>query len=316
MRTIFSHTLLASLCLILWACGGGGAAEEQAAEEQKSPTLTPSQRVMYLEDKGLASPESIIKHGDIYYIANVGKELLPSEKDGDGFISKMDSEGNAIERNFAEGLDAPKGMAILNGTLYVADVDKVKGFDLATGNAAGEIDFSFSGTAFLNDIAAKSGNEIFVSATDINKVYQVTLPDGKPEEIVTTPTIQKPNGLAYDAGSNQLYVSTFAPEAAGVVGVITMKPKVNTFTTLSGDYKGSLDGIGMLGDLLYFTDWNRGSLLLLDINANRVAGYPVKLPTESGQIKGPADAFLDVEKGEFWIPGMQENTVTILSLPF
>ncbi|MEM7371078.1 MAG: hypothetical protein AAF587_20860 [Bacteroidota bacterium] len=314
MRIFFSYTLLALISLAFMACGGE-ATEDKAPDQQDSAVLTPSKRVMYLEDKGLASPESIIKHGDVYYIANVGKELLPSEKDGDGFISKMDSEGNALEGHFvSEGLDAPKGMAILNGILYVADVDKVKGFDLASGNAAGEIDFSFSGTSFLNDIVAKSGSEIFVSATDINKVYLVKLPDGTPEEIVTQPTIQKPNGLAYDASKNLLYVSTFAPEASGVIGMVTMKPNLNTFTTLSGDYKGSLDGIGMLGEFIYFTDWNNGSLLLLNSESGQVGRYPVGLPSE--QIKGPADAYLDEEKGEFWIPGMQENTVTILSLPF
>lgn len=316
MRNTLSYVLFLLLSLIMLGCGGGAAEQgsDAAPEQAEEPTLAPSGRSIYLEEKGLASPESIIKHEETYYISNVGKELLPSEKDGDGFISRMDAEGNPLEGNFvSDGLDAPKGMAILNGVLWVADIDKLKGFTLASGEPAGEIDFSSTGTQFLNDVEVKSESELFVSATDINKIFTVKAPGGEPEELVTSPTVQKPNGLAYDASKNLLYVATYPSDASGVVGVIEMKSKANTFSVLSGSYTGLMDGLQLLGDLLFFTDWNRGALLLLNIPTAQVAGYPVPLP--SSQIQGPADVLLDQENGEFWIPGMQENTVTILTLP-
>lgn len=313
MRISTASILLTLLTLVFMGCGGGSAEKQAETEQESEVVLKPSGRSLYFEDKGLASPESIIRYENTYYVANVGKKLLPSEKDGDGFISMIDAEGIAQEEPFAKELDAPKGMVIVDGTLYVADVDKVKGYNLASGEMTAEIDFSSKGTGFLNDLALKDGNEIFVSATDINKVFTLTVPDGEPQEIITMPTIQKPNGLAYDKDNDLLYVSTFAPEAKGVIGVIEKKGNQNTFKTLSGAYVGSLDGIALLGDYIVFSDWNRQVLLLLVKETGQVAQYPVPLP--SSQIKGPADLYLDLEGGEIWVPGMEENTITVVSLP-
>ena len=312
MRISIASILLTLMTLVFLGCGGGSADKQAEPEPEPEAAMTPSGRYMLFNDKGLglASPESIIRYENTYYVSNLGKKMLPSEKDGDGFILMMDAEGVVSEEPFAKELDAPKGMVIVDGTLYVADVDKVKGFNLASGEMTAEIDFSSKGTSFLNDLALKEGNEILVSATDINKVYSVTVPDGAPEEIITKPTIQKPNGLAYDKNDDVIYVSTYAPEAKGVIGVIEEKGNENTFRTLSGTYTGTLDGIALLGDYIIFTDWNRQAILLIAKETGKVVQYP-----KTSLIKGPADLFLDTEAGEIWVPGMEENSITVASLP-
>lgn len=300
-------TLFLSLSISLFSCGGGG----EGAEDEKTATPEPARsgRSMKMEIKELASPESVTSDGTHYYVSNVGKKLLPSEKDGDGFIMKLDWEGNVVAEKFIEGLDAPKGMVIVSGKLYVADVDKVRIFDVASGATAGEIDFSSKGTSFLNDIAVKSNGELFVSATDINRVYLVKLADGSYEEVITQPTIQKPNGLAYDASEKKLYVTSYPPDPTGTVGVVEMKPKVNSYQTLS-DFVGNLDGIALVGNLIVFSDWNRGAILVFDKNSGKVGGF--KMPAES--IDGPADFYFDEAKGEFWIPGMRESGLYVQTL--
>ncbi|MEM7655042.1 MAG: hypothetical protein AAF399_02845 [Bacteroidota bacterium] len=310
MKPIYYLSILLMVAF-LSSCGGGSQ-EEAPEEEAAEAAITPSGRQLQLTETGVASPESIITDGTHYYIANVGPKLEPSEKDGDGFIMKMDAEGNVIEEAFISGLDAPKGMGIINGMLYVADVDKVRSFELATGAAGSVIDFESKGTAFLNDIAVRSDKELFVSATDISKIYLVNLTDGSFEEITTEPNVFKPNGLAYDDATRKLYVTTFPPDPTGVVGVIEFGgAKGNKFTVLTPNtYVGLLDGIAVLGDKVFFTDWNRGALLVLDLTTSQLGGYP--MPVE--QIGGPADFLLDLDKGEFWIPGMQENSISIQSL--
>jgi hypothetical protein len=310
MKSIYSLSLLAMLGVLSIGCGGGNTADT-SAEEPAASTITPSGRSVQWEGTGVASPESIATDGTSYYISNVGKELLPSEKDGDGFIMKMDAEGTVLEEQFIAGLDAPKGMGIINDMLYVADVDKVKAFELSTGAAGQVIDFSSKGTQFLNDISIKSNTELFVSATDINKIFLVNLTSGEFTEIITEPNVQKPNGLAFDKATNNLYVTTFPSDPTGVVGVVEMRGKSNAFKILTPTtYTGLLDGIAVLGDKIFFSDWNRGALLVLDPATAKVGGFP--MPVQ--QIKGPADFLLDEKKGEFWIPGMQENTISIQTL--
>ncbi|MEO1448519.1 MAG: hypothetical protein AAFV07_03270, partial [Bacteroidota bacterium] len=300
------------LCFALFtACGGGGGEESADAttQEDTPEEIVKSGRQLRLEEIGLASPESVIGDGTHYYVSNVGPKLEPFEKDGDGFIMKLDAEGQVVAEKFIEGLDAPKGSAIVNGKFYVADIDKVKIFDLATGEAAGEIDFSGKGTSFLNDIAVKSNDEIFVSATDINRIYLIKLSDNSVEAIESTPNYQKPNGLWWDAEGNRLLVVGYPNEPTGVIGAISFKGADRIYTQLNA-FAGLLDGVAIVGGLIFVTDWNRGAMLVLNEEAQQIGGFP--LP--KSPIEGPADFFFDAKKGEFWIPGMKESTISIQTL--
>ena len=44
-----------------------------------------------------------------------------------------------LEREWATGLDAPKGMALANGQLYVADIDRLVEIDPATGKIVAQL---------------------------------------------------------------------------------------------------------------------------------------------------------------------------------
>jgi hypothetical protein len=172
------------------------------------------------------------------------------------------------------------------GKLYVTDIDKVKIFSLPQGDSVGEIDFSGKGTQFLNDLAVKSPTGLFVSATDINRIYDIDLTDNSFEEVEVAPTIQKPNGLWYDDVNRELYVVAFPNDNTGVVGKILLSNRGNEYSKVN-DFAGGLDGLVFLGNMIIFTDWNRSAVLLLDLGTGRVGGYP--LPEGVTTIDGPAD---------------------------
>ncbi|RMG61139.1 MAG: hypothetical protein D6722_20085 [Bacteroidetes bacterium] len=308
---LLRHAAYLMMALLMVACGG--STEKQQEEEQEQPPVeqAKSGRSLQLKDIGLASPESVTSDGTNYYVSNLGKEVLPSEKDGDGFIMQLDFEGNVLAEKFIEGLDAPKGMVILDGKLYVTDIDKVKVFSLPSGEAAGEIDFSGKGTQFLNDLAVKSPTELFVSATDINRIYTINLADNSFDEVEVTPTIQKPNGLWYDDVNRELYVASYPNDNTGTISKVLISNRGNEYSKVN-DFQGGLDGLVFLGNMIIFTDWNRSAVLLMDLGSGRVGGYP--LPEGVSTIDGPADLYFDEAKGEFWIPGMRENTLTIQTL--
>ena len=63
------------------------------------------------------------------YVSNIDGK--PSEKDGNGFISMLTTEGDIMNLKWVDGLDAPKGMGIHKGSLFVADIDNLRIIDLA-----------------------------------------------------------------------------------------------------------------------------------------------------------------------------------------
>lgn len=84
---------------------------------------------------GFAHPESVLIDGDRRFVSNIGEKLDPLGHDGDGFVSELDADGRIVALRAlpidSDRLDSPKGMAMLGGRLYVADIDRIVGFDLS-----------------------------------------------------------------------------------------------------------------------------------------------------------------------------------------
>jgi hypothetical protein len=72
-----------------------------------------------------------------YFISSVNGEAETA--DNNGFITKLNPNGKLLNLKFIQGgkddviLHAPKGMALVEHVLYVADLNTLRGFDTATG---------------------------------------------------------------------------------------------------------------------------------------------------------------------------------------
>src|SRR5690606_26656890 len=98
----------------------------------------------------------------------------PTEKDGDGFIALLNPDGTIKQKDWVKGLDAPKGMAILNGKLYVTDIDEVKVIDIKTAKI--EKSIPVAGAVFLNDLAS-DGTLIYFSDSRTGTIYSLDKAD-------------------------------------------------------------------------------------------------------------------------------------------
>lgn len=152
--------------------------------------------------KGFSAPEGVALAPDgNYFISNVVGE--GEAKDGVGWISKVSPEGVVLAEKFIDGLDAPKGMAVHEGNLYVADVSMVRIFDAATGAAldGAEID----GAKFLND-ATVWQDDVFVSDSRTGRIWRFT---GTSIDLWREgDELRGVNGLTGDG--DRLYVSTMS----------------------------------------------------------------------------------------------------------
>jgi hypothetical protein len=120
--------------------------------------------------EGFSNPEGVAEAPDgALFISNVGGE--GDARDGDGFISRVSMSGEILELKFIEGLDGPKGMAVHDGHLYVADIDIVRIFDAATGAALDGA--PIEGARFLNDVTVWQ-DDVFVSDSATGRIWRFT----------------------------------------------------------------------------------------------------------------------------------------------
>ena len=88
---------------------------------------------------GFKTPESVRydSAGDVFYVSNINGS--PVAKDNNGFISRMKPDGTIDSLELIAGgrngvtLNAPKGLALIGDTLWVADIDAVRAFNVRTG---------------------------------------------------------------------------------------------------------------------------------------------------------------------------------------
>src|SRR5262249_39804612 len=151
-------------------------------------------------------------------------------------------------------LDAPKGMAIAQGVLYVADLNTVRKFDVKTGAPKGDI--PIAGATFLNDMSAGADGKVYVSDSGIkvtesgmeptgtDAVYVID--KGKAKPLAKSKELGGPNGvLATDKG---LLVVSFG----GELYRLDKDGKRADVTKLP---EGGLDGLVAVGDTLYISSW-------------------------------------------------------------
>lgn len=265
------------------------------------------------DSTGLSNPESVASDGQFLYVSNVGKALDPTAKDGDGYIAKLSLDGKVVTPSFAKvKLNAPKGTAVIRNVLYVADIDRIIGIQLSTGNKITDINLSNNGTSFLNDLAVKDDLTLFVSATDVGKVFEVNVRTGDTKEVAN---VKGANGLYYDKAKNLLYTCSFDFQniQGGELGVISWKNYTASYAKV-GDVHGAFDGLAMLDDhTLIVSDWGAmdhpaGFLQKIDLNTNKATklDWPV--------IAGPADFYYDAKQNRVIIPAMVASKLVIQPL--
>ena len=149
----------------------------------KSGASTKGSPVKAASVGGFQTPESVKWDStrDVYFVSNVNG--APSAKDGNGYITRLGPAGMVMDSAFIKGLNAPKGMALVHDTLWVADIDQVRAFEARTGAPVATI--PLPGAIFLNDIAAAPDGSLYVTDTAIrfgaNRIFA-----WKPGETTTT----------------------------------------------------------------------------------------------------------------------------------
>jgi len=259
---------------------------------------------------GFQTPESVLydKDDDIYLVSNINGN--PTEADDNGFISRVNPDTKQIELKWIDAakpdilLNAPKGMAILRGVLYVADLTVVRKFDMKTGATKGEV--ALPGSTFLNDVAT-DGTSIYVTdsgmkagangfdGTGTDAVWKIT--NDKPVKIASGTDLGRPNGV--EIADGKIWVVSFG---SNELYRIDNGKKTNVQKLP----KGSLDGLVHMSDGTFLVSSWDGKAVYRGINGD------FKTVVENAE--SPADIGYDTKRHRLLIPHFTQNVVTIHDL--
>ena len=249
-------------------------------------------------------PESAAAMGDGRIIIS---EIGEFGKNGDGKIIQILLNGD--KKIIADsGLNDPKGLIVIEDSIYVTDNDVVKKVSMK-----GEVENWLSADdfprkpQFLNDITSV-GNIIFISDSgDLlngkggGAIFKV---DSKKKVSVLIDesndvNIRSPNGLS----THQDGYLTFNDFENGFLSRVKLDDlKVEKL----GEGYGGADGLVSKGDNLYLSDWKNGKVFKLDTSKDGSRPIVIKKDME-----GSADIDITADGKYLIIPEMKANRVVI-----
>lgn len=272
--------------------GCTGSQRNDPNETPAAPELTQ----VWKTDTVFTGSESALydANADIIYVSNGNTKA--GEKDNDGFISILNTDGTVRDLKWIEGnLHAPKGMALLNGKLYVTDIDAVKVIDVAS--VAIERTFPVDSAVFLNDLAT-DGTLLYLSDSRTGKVYSMTIEGAYKILSTASPNV---NGLEYYDG--HLY-------ALDGEGLKKFSNDGNyTQEVVNGEMTGG-DGLVILNDSTFVTSRWHGEVFFIR------GGEMTRILDTQGEKSNTADIGFVPSKNLIIVPTFLKNEVAAYRLSY
>ena len=277
-----NFSLVILLAAVIMACQ---PSKKETAEMPKVPTLT----LKWETDTLLTTCESVIYDSvnDVLYVSNINGQ--PTDKDGNGFISKLGLDGKIVQAQWVSGMDAPKGMGIYNGKLYVSDINRIHEIDIASGNIANS--FVIDSAQFLNDITIDVTGKVYISDSNVGNI--LVLENGTVTEYVSG--VAGVNGLLSEG--TDLQMVSFA---TGVFNTIDANKQV----TLMTDSIDAGDGIEALTEGGYLVSSWTGKVTYVSPDWKNTL-----LLNTSGESINAADIEYIAEKRLLLVPTFFKNKV-------
>lgn len=263
---------------------------------QASAQIAPLKR-LWETGPGLKIPESVLYDpaSGIIYVSSIDGKT--TGKDSSGFISTLSVEGKLLKTEWLAGLDAPKGMGILNNHLFVTNIDEVVEIDIPTAVILKK--HKVEGSVFLNDIAIEpETGMVFITDSGLGQVF--VLQNGSVSLWLQGPLFKGANGLFLNKKSLFIGTGNSILRADIVSGEVTVaKPSC-----------GSVDGLYLNSEGSFiFSDWT-GSVFI-----SKGSRRPQVLLNTTVQKENAADFGIIASMNLILIPTFSGNTVVCYSSP-
>ena len=236
-------------------------------------------------------PESVLfdKANQTLFISNIdGTE--PWGKDGKGSIGKMGADGKNINVDWVPGLNAPKGMGLYKGKLFVADLTELVVIDVASGKIEKRI--SVPGADRLNDVSMGKKGVVYVSDSRGRKVYEVK--NEKAKILLDSFKLKGPNGVL--SHKSELYVLD--------AGSLYKMKKDGSLSKITDGMDGGTDGVENVKGKEFIVSCWAGTVWYVNADGTKellMDGRPIS--------KNSADIGFDAKTKTVFVPSFWRNTI-------
>lgn len=288
---MMSCLIVSLAAFLLVSCGK----QEQKMQQKQQKKMQEPEK-LWSTQEGIDGPESVYYHPetDRLYVSNMAGGS--TDQDGNGWISILEPDGTVVEKKWVDGLHAPKGIRIHDGTLWVTDIDHILGFDLESGEEV--VHHTVENAEFLNDVAIGPDGTVYVSDRRANKIYRVK--EGEYSVIAEGEQLENPNGLLVNDG--RLYVGGWSGH------LYSLDLNGEDKQLMTEQPLGNLDGLELDGHGGYLvSDWKKGTIF-------RVTGDG-KAQTILELELGTADIGYIHESRTLLIPHNKQNKIIAYKLP-
>ena len=245
----------------------------------------------------LTTSESVLydKMNNVLYVSCING-IPTDKKDGDGFISRVTTDGKIKDLKWVTGLNGPKGMGQSGNTLYVADIDRLVSIDITKGKISQT--WKVNGAQFLNDVCVVEDGTVYFTDSNTSTIY--SLSQGKVAVVYADTTLGGTNGILVEG--NTMYL------AGSMTGIfyrmdIPSKKIEKVATEVPG-----CDGIERYGDAFLVSNWN-GQIYHISSSGE------VTLLLDSQEAKlNAADIEVIADKHLLLVPTFFGNSVTAYQL--
>jgi sugar lactone lactonase YvrE len=310
------RALAMAFVLAVVACG---REKEQPKTATHGPVIDSTAPARTATVNGFKTPESVRydSAGDVFYVSNINGS--PLAKDNNGFISRMKPDGAIDSLELIAGgrggvtLNAPKGLALIADTLWVADIDVVRAFNVRTGAVVATVDLTSFHALFLNDICVGGDGALYITDTGVkangdsmthvagsDRIFRIDAAHHTTVALASD-SLHWPNGITWDASGKRFIVVPFDK----VPQILEWRPGTPQ-PKIIGYGSGQYDGVEILGDRrLIITSWADSTISIRDGNVR----------TAIRQLPSPADIGIDTRRMHIAVPLLTKDRVEILTIP-
>jgi len=298
------------------ACGRD---KEAANPGKKEPVIDSTAPGLAATVSGFKTPESVRydSANDVFYVSNINGS--PLDKDNNGFISRMKPDGSIDSLQLIAGgrdgvtLNAPKGMALIGDTLWVADIDAVRAFNVKTGAAVATVDFAPLKAVFLNDICVGGDGALYITDSGMragasgmghvpgsDRIFRIDAAHHATIALASD-SLHWPNGITWDASGKRFIVVPYDK----VPQILAWRPGAPQ-PIIIGYGSGQYDGVEILADRrLIITSWADSTVSIRDGNVRQAIR----------ELPSPADIGIDTRRMHIAVPLLTKDRVEILTIP-
>jgi hypothetical protein len=297
----FQITACTAVALVLAACGEAPSAVPEGMTE--------------IGDIGLAQPRAVVYDSvdDVYLVSNMNGD--PLAQDENGFVTRLSPDGEVLAQQWspklgtADRMHAPKGMAILGDSLFIADIQCIRIVDRAAGDLLGSrcldvsslsgVDVGPEGSVFVTDSGFDlTDGQTVASGSDA--VYRLSFQEGRGEgTLAEGADLDHPTGVA--VGTRGIFVTTAGGDLLRFTGT-------GERTTVIPQRQGEVfEGVVFVsGGGFAFSSSSDGRIYLVDSSGG--------VTTIADGLASPGDLGYDSSRDRLLVPLTQANSLLVIDL--